>query len=91
MCSCSYCSNKEKPTVRIKAASTIRRERKLSELASIIKGVSYPAISYVGEKTNTSIKTKAKAASYTGNLPIKLVPLERQFKLRELGRLIRGL
>ena len=76
----------QKPTVRIKAASGYRRERKLSELASIIKGVSYPGISYAGKK-----KTKTKGASYTGNLPIKLVPLERQFKLKELGRLIRGL
>jgi hypothetical protein len=81
MCSCSYCSNKEKPTVRIKAASSYRRERKLSELASIIKGVSYPEISYVGaiEKTNA---TKTKGASSQ---------LEKQFKLKELGKMARGL
>jgi hypothetical protein len=40
---CSYCSKGsqrqlQKPTVRIKAASSYQRERKLSELASIIKG-----------------------------------------------------
>ena len=61
-------------------------------LASIIKGVSYPRISYAGEKkTNNNIRAKTKGASYTGDLPIKLVPLERQLKLKELGRLIKGL
>jgi hypothetical protein len=75
---CSYCSNgnsnnKYKPTVRIKSALSYRRERKLSELASLITGTSYPAVSYVGEK-----KTKG-ASSY----------LERQSKLRELARLVR--
>jgi hypothetical protein len=84
---CSYCSknNPQKPTVRIKAASSYRRERKLSELASIIKGVSYPSISYADTKTSPqfwgNVRTKTKGASNA----------ERQFKLKELGRLIRGL
>jgi hypothetical protein len=41
----SYCREKysqpEKPTVRIKGASSYYRDRKLSELASVIKGISY--------------------------------------------------
>jgi hypothetical protein len=91
MCSCSYCSNKEnqKPTIRIKAASSYRRERKLSELASLITGTSYPRVSFVGEKDNKT-KTKGASSPDTGNLPTKLVPLERQFKLKELARLISG-
>jgi hypothetical protein len=84
LATCSYCSknNPQKPTVRIKAASSYRREKrreergeKLSELASVIRGVSYPSISYVG----TIAKTKAASS------------LEKSQKLKELGRLIRGL
>ena len=100
---CSECdkysqSQNQKPTVRIKAASSYRRERKLSELAALITGTSYPRVSFVGEKKNNNnirAKTKGASASYsytnTGNLPTKLIPLERQLKLKELGRLIRGL
>jgi hypothetical protein len=81
MCSeCDKYSQQQKPTVRIKAASSYRRERKLSELYAIIKGVSYPGISYVDvRKTKT---TNAKGASSQ---------LERQFKLKELGKMIKGL
>ena len=59
---CSYCDGNKDPnkvTIRIKSASSYRREKKLASLASIIKGVSYPEISYVGSFT----KTKTKAAS----------------------------
>ena len=88
---CSYCNgnsthNPQKPTVRIKAGSNYRRERKLSELASIIRGVSYPGISYVGiRKTNSNTRTKTKAASAMAS------SAERQFKLKELGRMVKGL
>jgi hypothetical protein len=61
-------------------------ERKLSEPASIIRGVSYPGISYVGvRKTNSNTRTKTKAASAMAS------SVERQFKLKELGRMIRGI
>ena len=73
---CRYDS--QKPTIRIKAASSYRRERKLSELAALITGTSYPVVSFVGEK---KIKTKGASGS---------TQLERQSKLRELARLIRG-
>gem|GEM_PF-1741044 len=76
----------QKPTVRIKAASSYRREGKLSELASIVKGVSYSTILYPSLKTcansNNKTKTNVKGASSQ---------LERQFKLKELGKLIRGI
>ena len=77
---------KQKPTIKVKSASSYKRERKLSELASIIKGTSYSSISY----PESFKKVKTKGSSSPGNLPIKLIPLERQFKLRELARLIRG-
>jgi hypothetical protein len=80
---CSYCDGThnpqtQKPTVRIrsKAASTIRRERKLSELAALITGASYPGVSFV------DVKTKTKGASSSC--------VEKSQKLKELARLIRG-
>jgi hypothetical protein len=79
---CSYCNNNkdpQKPTVRIKSASSSRKERKLSELASIIKGVSYPSVSYVGVKKTNAPKTKGASNSNV-----------RAAKLRELGMLVRG-
>jgi hypothetical protein len=75
---CSYCrKDSQKVTVSIKSASSYYREKKLAELASIIKGVSYPSISYVGSFT----KSKTKAAS----------SIEKSQKLKELGKMIRGL
>ena len=80
---CSYCNgnsthNPQKPTVRIKAGSNYRRERKLSELASIIRGVSYPGISYVGvRKTNSNTRTKTK-----GLLVLWLQALKDSLSLR---------
>jgi hypothetical protein len=83
---CSYCSERysrpqeQKPTVhvRTKAAPTRRRERALSELAAVISGLSYTGISYAGAIE----KTKTKDASSQ---------LERQYKLKELGRMVKGL
>lgn len=87
--SCDFCSkkyaseneNRIKPTVRIKAASSYYKDKKLSGLAAIIKGLSYPEISYVDvRKTNP---TKSKGASSISNV-------EKSQKLKELGKLIRG-
>ena len=79
---CPDCQKRhnQKPTIRIKSAASRLKERKLSELGSIIRGdsYSYPGISYVGvKKTNT---TRTKGASM----------YEKAAKLRELARLIRG-
>ena len=49
-----------KPTIYVKSASSYYKSRKLLELAAIIKGVSYPSISYVG---NANFRTKTKGAS----------------------------
>jgi hypothetical protein len=79
---CSYCNgthSPQKPTVRIKSASSYRKERALSGLAALITVTSYPGVSYVGG--GAIKKTKTKSASSQ---------LERQSKLRELARLIRG-
>ena len=51
--------------------------KRLSELAPIIKGISYPGISNVGvKKTNANTQTKAitKGASYANG--------DRQYKLK---------
>jgi hypothetical protein len=73
---CSDCQKRQaKPTIRVKGASSYRKERKLAELASVIRGVSYPTISYTG--------TKTKAAS-------SISWVEKSQKLKELGRMIRG-
>jgi hypothetical protein len=74
----------QKPTVRVKAASSHRRERKLSELAAVIKGVSYSSIAYAGKKkSNANANTRSRTRGASSQL-------ERQFKLKELARLIRG-
>jgi hypothetical protein len=76
---CSYCrKDSQKVTVSIKSASSYYREKKLAELGTVIKGVSYPGISYAGEKKTNATRTKGASSA------------ERQFKLKELGRLIRG-
>jgi hypothetical protein len=76
---CSYCNkDSQKPTVRIKAASSYRREKKLAELGALVAGISYPGISYVGARETNA--TKAKSASR----------VEKSQKLMELGKLIRG-
>ena len=72
---CSDCQKRQKPTVRIKSASSYRRERKLSGLAALITGTSYPGVLFVGEK-----KAKTKAAS----------SIDKRQKLKELAKMIRG-
>jgi hypothetical protein len=81
---CSDCrerySQSQKPQCESKGFLAIG-ERMLSELASVIKGISYPGISYVGAgvKANANFRTKTKGAS---------TQLEKQFKLKELGRMV---
>lgn len=81
---CSYCSKTQshKPVVKIKGASSYNKQKKLSGLAAIIKGVSYPDISSPG--------TKIKGASSLENNFQRPGPIERAIKLKELSKLIRG-
>jgi hypothetical protein len=55
----------------------------LAELGAVIKGISYPGISYVGVNKSNANTTKTRSASNAS--------IERQFKLKELGRIVRGL
>jgi hypothetical protein len=75
-CTCSYCSRNNKPTIRIKSASSCDKRKKLIELGHLIKGV----------------PTKTKGASFVENntRTRKPGPIEKEFKLKELGKMIRG-
>ena len=79
--SASAYSKVSKPTISIKSASTYRKQRKLSELGAIIKGVSYPPISI------PVFRTKGASRSEVARKP---GPIEREVKLKELGKMIRG-
>jgi proline racemase len=80
----SYCrKDSQKVTVSIKSAPSYYREKKLAELGAVIKGISYPGISYVGVNKSNANTTKTRSASNAY--------VERQFKLKELGRIVRGL
>ena len=75
---CSYCQkgsskSKSKPTISIKSASSYHKQKKLSELAAIIKGISYPSLEPIFQTKDAS-----KVAR-------KLGPIEREVKLKELG------
>jgi hypothetical protein len=80
---CSYCSNNnpQKPKVRIKAASSYNKQKKLSELGAVIRGVSYPSLEPI-----STFKTKGASVNYSKVNG----PLQRKFKLRELSKMIRG-
>jgi hypothetical protein len=67
-------------TIFIAAMLAYKRERKLSELAAVIKGVSYPGISYMSANAGEK-KAETKAAS----------SIEKSQKLKELELLIKGL
>ena len=76
---CSYCrKDSQKVTVSIKSASSYYREKKLAELGAVIKGISYPGISFVGVKKTNATKTKGASS------------VEKSRKLKELGRTISG-
>ena len=85
---CSYCqkagrsSSSEqihKPTVFIKSASSYSKQRKLSELGAIIKGISYPSLEPLP-------MFRTKGASVVRNNH----PIDREVKLKELGKMIKG-
>ena len=76
----SYAKDK-KPTIYVKSASSYRKERKLTELGAIIRGTSFPPISIPVSRT--------KGASFENNFK-RPGPIEREVKLKQLGKLIRG-
>lgn len=82
-CTCSYCSKERKPTIRIKAASSSDKRRKLTELGKLIRGTSYPGVENI---------FRAKAASFVENniRTRRQGPIEKAIKLKELAKLVRG-
>jgi hypothetical protein len=81
--SCDYCRNKyNKPTIRIKSASSYSKHKKLGELGAIIKGISYPSLESIPV-------FQTKGASEVARKP-KPGPIEREVKLKALGKMIRG-
>ena len=87
---CSYCSKNNtnsqsrKPTVRIKAASSYNKQKKLSQLGAIIKGTSYAGL-------EVSFLTKGASNSINYSKVNGPLALEKKFKLKELGKMISGI
>ena len=79
--SASSYNKDKKPTIFVKSASSYRKERKLTELGAIIRGTSYPPISIPVSRT--------KGASVENNFK-RPGPIEREVKLKQLGKLVRG-
>jgi hypothetical protein len=81
---CEYCNTKNKvskPTIFVKSASSYSKQKKLPELGAIIKGISYPSLSIPMFRT--------KGASFENNFN-RPGPIEREVKLKALGKIIRG-
>jgi hypothetical protein len=86
--SCEYCQSQKqkgasslttsKPTIYVKGKFSYSKQKKLSELGAIIKGTSYPSLEPMFQ---------TKCASEVTRKP---GPIEREVKLRELGKIIRG-
>jgi hypothetical protein len=68
---CSYCQkgSNSKPTISVKSASSYSKQKKLSELAAIIKGISYPSL-------ESMFQTKGASEVATGQPE----PIERALK-----------
>ena len=83
---CSYCRDSQpqtrKVTVRIKSASSYTKHKKLGELGAIIKGISYPGLESI-----PMFRTKGASESLVARKP---GPIEREVKLRELGKMIKS-
>ena len=76
--SASSYNKDKKPTIYVKSASSYSKSKKLGELGSIIRGTSYPSLEPM---------LQTKGASEIARRP---GPIEREVKLRELGKIIRG-
>jgi hypothetical protein len=84
---CSYCSKgvknqNQKPTISIKSAASYGKRKKLSELGAIIRGTSYPSLESI-----PMFQTKGASESGVARKP---GPIEREVKLKELAKLVRG-
>jgi hypothetical protein len=77
--SASSYSKDKKPTIYVKSASSYNKHKKMAELAAIIRGTSYPSLEPL-------FQTKG-ASSEVGRKP---GPIEREVKLKELGKMVRG-
>jgi hypothetical protein len=78
--SASSYSKLSKPTIYVKSASEYSKHKKLGELAAIIKGRSYPSLEPLFQTKGASEVARAR----------KPGPIEREVKLKELGKLVRG-
>jgi hypothetical protein len=66
---CSYCNkDSQKPTVRIKSASSYRREKKLSELGALIRGISYPSLEPMLQTKGASSVEKSQKLKELGKM-----------------------
>ena len=73
-----------KPTIYVKSKYTYAKQKKLGELGSIIRGTSYPSLEPL-------FQTQTKGASSSeNNVPRRPGPIEREVKLRALGKMVRG-
>jgi hypothetical protein len=72
----------------VKSASSRERERKLNGLGHMIKGTSCSSAEIF---PRTKVQTQTKSASLVVNNIRKQGPIEKTMKLRELGKMIRGL
>ena len=96
--SCEYCQNSErvtrlgtkgassssfesKPTLYVKSKFTYTKQKKLGELGAIIKGTSYPSMEPMLQTKGASVSNIEKRS---------IGPIEREIKLKELGKIVRG-
>jgi hypothetical protein len=80
--SASSYSKALKPTIYVKSASSYNRRRKMGELGAIIKGISYPSLESIPMFRTKGASEVARAR--------KLGPIEREVKLKALGKMVRG-
>ena len=94
---CSYCQNQNqkqkgassltsKPTIYIRSKITYTKQKKLGELGAIIKGTSYPSLEPI-----PMFQTKGASSSEVVAAGRKPGPIEREVKLKEPGKMIKGL
>jgi hypothetical protein len=89
---CEYCqkglqtpTQAHKPTISVKSASSYSKQKKLSELAAIIKGISYPSL-----ESMPMFQFQTKGPSFSADNISGPGPIEREVKLKELGKMVRS-
>jgi hypothetical protein len=75
----NYYENK-KPTIYIRSPANYSKHKKLGELGAIIKGTSYPSLEPMFQTKGASSENNFKRPG----------PIEREVKLKALGKMIRG-